>query len=75
MKVITGTVVDGKVELPAELLAEGVHVMILAPDSDEPIRLSTAEESELLEAMEAINRGDFVDGDDLLNEIRSGRRP
>ena len=65
MKVITGMVVDGKIELPAESVAEGAHVMVLALESDEPIRLSAAEEQELAESMEQIRRGEFIDGDEL----------
>jgi hypothetical protein len=38
-----------------------------------PIQLSPAEERELLEAMEYIRRGDYVDGEDLLNELRALR--
>jgi hypothetical protein len=71
MRVITGTVVDGKIELPAEALAEGVHVTVLAPEAAEPVRLSAIEERELFEAMEQIHAGEFVDGDDLLLELRS----
>jgi hypothetical protein len=71
MKVITGTVIDGRVEIPAEAVAEGAHVMVLAPESDEPIRLSPAEEQELLEAMEQIRRGEYMEGQDLLSELRS----
>lgn len=71
MRVITGTVVGGKVELPLDQVAEGAHVMVLVSGPDEPIRLSPAEESELFEAMEEIRRGEYVDGDDLLNELRS----
>jgi len=74
MKVMTGTVVDGKVDLPAEFVAEGSQVMVLAPEPDRPIRLSRAEEEELSAAMEGIRRGDFVDGQDLLAEIRSRQR-
>ena len=70
MKVITGTVVDGKVELPAESVSEGAHVVVLAPQTEEPIHLSPADESELLEAMEQIRRGEYVDGQELLNELR-----
>ena len=66
--------VDGKIELPAEFVAEGAHVMVLAPEPDEPVRLSPAEERELLEAAEQIRRGEFVDGDDLLKELRSQLR-
>jgi hypothetical protein len=71
MKVITGTVIDGRVEIPAESVAEGAHVMVLAPESDEPIQLTSAEERELFEAMEQIRRGEYMDGQDLLNELRS----
>lgn len=34
-------------------------------------RLSLSEESELIEAMEEIRRGEYVDGDDLLRELRA----
>ena len=74
MRVITGTVVDRKVELPADLVAEGTHVMVLAPEADEPVRLSPSDEAELLEAMEEIQRGDFVDGQDLLADLKARRR-
>jgi hypothetical protein len=71
MNVITGTVIDGRVEFPAESVAEGAYVMVLALESAEPIRLSSAEERELLEAMEQIRRGEYIEGQDLLNELRS----
>jgi len=48
------------------------------PDSDEsgePVRLSSAEERELVEAMDQIRRGEYVDGQDLLNELRFQREP
>lgn len=75
MRVITGTVADGKVEVPAEALGEGSHVAVLAPDPDEPITLTADEEQELLSAMEAIRRGECVGDTDLLEELRarSGR--
>ena len=73
MKVITGTVIDGRIELPADVLAEGAHVMVLAPGPGEPVRLSPAEEMELSEAVEQIGRGEYVDGQDFLAELRSRR--
>lgn len=39
-------------------------------ESNEPVRLSPAEENELLEAMEQIRCGEYMDGEDLLNELR-----
>ena len=74
MKVLTSTVMDGKVELPAEFADEGAHVVVLAPESDGAVRLSPAEEQELLDAMEEIRRGEYVDSEDLLNELRSLRQ-
>jgi hypothetical protein len=74
MKVVTGTVRAGKVEIPAEAIGEGVHVMVLALEAAEPIRLTPAEEEELLQAMDDIRRGEYVDGQELLDEIRSLRQ-
>jgi hypothetical protein len=73
MKVITGTVVDGRIEIPAESVDEGAHVMVLAPEANEPIRLSSSEERELFEAMEQVRRGEFTEGQDLLIQLRSRR--
>ena len=42
-------------------------------ESDEPIELSPDEERELWEAMEEIRRSEYVDGEDLLNELHSLR--
>jgi hypothetical protein len=70
MRVITGTVVHGKVEVP-EGFAEGAHVMILAPETSGPIRLTPWEEEELSAALDEIRRGDFIDGQDLIAELRS----
>jgi len=71
MKVITGTVVDGKIELPAETVDEGSPVMVLTLEPGEPVRLTQAEEDELIEAMEQIRRGDSIDGESLLARLRS----
>jgi hypothetical protein len=43
------------------------------PEPDEPVNLSPADVRELLEAMEEIRRGDWVDGDELLEELRTLR--
>jgi hypothetical protein len=71
MKVLSGTVVQGKIEIPADSLADGASVMILAPEQDEPIRLTPQEEDELSEAIEQIRQGNYVDGQVLLDELRS----
>ncbi|MEW6754010.1 MAG: hypothetical protein AB1505_23980 [Candidatus Latescibacterota bacterium] len=71
MKVITGKVVGGKVELPPGSLAEGESVAVVARDTSEPVVLSTAQEQELTQAFEAIARGDFVDGDELVQRLKA----
>jgi hypothetical protein len=73
MKVITDTVVRGKVDLPPEALVEGPPVAILAPGAEAPIQLTAAEESELEAAVNELRDGRFVDGEDFLNELRSQR--
>jgi hypothetical protein len=60
-------------KVPEEFAAEGALAVVLAPESGEPIVLSPAEERELLEAMQDIRRGEYVDGENLLSELRSLR--
>ena len=51
MKVATGTVVDGKVVLEGEPLAEGAVVTVVARDDDDTFDVSPEEERALLEAI------------------------
>lgn len=71
MKVITGKVVNGHVELPPGEIAEGATVAVVASDDSEPITLTPEQEQELTEAMEAIAQGEFVDGDELLARLKA----
>lgn len=70
---MTGTVVHGRVQVP-DSVAEGAHVMILAPEAEGTVRLTSEEEEELFAAMEEIRRGEFIDGQDLVDEIRAQLR-
>ena len=45
--------------------------MILAPEPDEAIHLTPEEEDELSEAIEQIRQGNYVDGQALLDELRT----
>jgi hypothetical protein len=71
MRVTTRSVVDGRIELPVEAVAEGVSVVVLAPESNEPVRLTPAEEHELWEAAEQIHRGEYMDAQEILDELRA----
>lgn len=72
MKVITGTVHNGRIEVPASLV-DGTTVAILAPDA-EGFRLTGDQEDELASALSEIEAGEYEDGDQLLAELR-GKRP
>jgi len=70
MKIVTGKVVDGKVEVSGLALEEGVSVTVVVPESEDS-SLTPKQEAELLSAHEEIGRGEYVEGGDLLEELRS----
>lgn len=74
MKLISGRVTGGKVELPPGILEEGEPVAILAMGDDEPVALSEGDRRELADRAQAIARGEFVDGDQFIKEIKARRR-
>jgi hypothetical protein len=43
-------------------------------EMDKGIAIGSREQKELSEAMEEIRRGEYIDGDDLLNELRARSR-
>ena len=69
MQVATGTVVNGKIEIEGVSLPEGSMVAVLARGADEPFKLSSEDEDELLAAMSEIERGDFVTVEELLRDL------
>ena len=69
MKLVTGKVIGGKIEVEGEPLDEGSTVTVLARENDETFELGPAEEAELLRAIEEANKGDFVDGDEFLRNL------
>jgi hypothetical protein len=71
MRVASGKVVEGKVVVEGEPLAEGSTVTVLLPESDEEIRLTREEEARLEQAIREADKGDFVDGDaeEFLDEL------
>jgi len=70
MKVATGIVVDGKVVVEGESLAEGSTVTVVLREDDEAFELTPEEEEELLESIQQIERGEFVSGEQLLERLR-----
>lgn len=70
MKIASGKVQDGKIIVDGDVFAEGSTVTVLAAEADESFDVSAEEEAELLEAVRQVQAGKFVDGDQLLRELR-----
>lgn len=69
MKVATGIVVDGKVVVEGEALIDGSTVTVVLREDDEEFELTPDEEAGLLESIAAIERGEFVSGEQLLERL------
>lgn len=69
MKLVTGKVVGGKVEVDGEPLIEGSTVTVLAPEDDETFEISPRDEAELARRLHEVRKGNFVDGDELLRTL------
>ena len=69
MKVATGRVVEGKVVLEGEPLAEGAVVTVVARDDDDTFDVSPDEERALLEAMAQADRGQVISWAELREQL------
>jgi hypothetical protein len=70
MKVATGTVVDGKVVVEGEPLAEGTKVTVVLREDEESFDLRPEEEAELLASIAEIERGEYITADELMERLR-----
>ncbi len=70
MRVSTGTVVNGKIEVAGEGLPEGAEVTILSPE-DQAFTLGAESEAALLARIEEAERADVISSDQLLRELRA----
>lgn len=61
MRITTGKVRNGTIDLQGEVLPEGSTVTIVAPEAEDTFELSPEEEAELSAAIEAADRGETVD--------------
>ena len=68
MRISKGIVVDGHVIVEGESLDEGAIVTVLISDEGS-IYLRADDEAELLEAIAEADRGNLVDGDDVIRKI------
>ncbi len=70
MIVATGRVVEGKVVLEGEPLAEGAVVTVVAREGGDTFDVSTEEERALLEAIAQADRGQVVSWEELREQLR-----
>jgi hypothetical protein len=70
MRIASGKVVDGRVELDADL-PEGASVTVLALEGDETFEADADTEKMLLEAIAQSDRGQTTPLADLLSELRN----
>jgi phosphoglycerate dehydrogenase-like enzyme len=70
MRIATGRVVQGKLVLDGDSLEEGATVTVLVPERDETFELTPDEELALAESLDQAARGQFVDAETLLRELR-----
>jgi hypothetical protein len=70
MRIAPGKVVDGRVEVDAEL-PEGASVTVLALEGDETFEADADTENMLLDAIAQCRRGQTTPLGDFLDEMRS----
>jgi hypothetical protein len=68
MRITKGKVVGGQIIVEGDPLDEGSNVTILVSDEG-AFTLNSEDETALLQAIAEADRGDLVDGDDVINKI------
>jgi hypothetical protein len=68
MRITKGTVVNGRIVVEDEVLAEGSNVTVLVSD-ERTFTLTSDEESFLLEAIAEAERGDLLSAEDVLRRL------
>ena len=72
MRITRGRVVGGQIVVEGEPLKEGSTVTILFPE-ERSFQLNDADEAALLAAIAEADRGEALDGDDVLSQLRNRR--
>lgn len=69
MRIMSGTVHDGRIVIEGTQLKEGETVTVLTREGTESFRVSADQKRELLESLAQAKRGEFVETDELLQEL------
>jgi hypothetical protein len=70
MRILSGTVVDGRIEVPEGTVEDGTTVTVIIPDGDTTFELTPEEVRELQSSIDQASRGEVVDGWQLLEQLR-----
>lgn len=69
MRITSGRVVEGKILVEGEPLADGSVVTVIARDANETFELDPAAEAELLESIAEADSGDMVPAEEVLRAL------
>jgi hypothetical protein len=69
MRVTTGRVVAGRIEVPGEFFVEGEAVTVVAAEGDETFTLNPQDEAALLAAMAEGDRGEVVSAEKFFRDL------
>ena len=70
MQLATGTIVNGKVVVDGLTLPEGTVVTVLTREEEETVRLSPADEAELLEALDEADLEEGISAEELFGRLQ-----
>jgi hypothetical protein len=70
MQLATGTVINGKVVVEGLALPEGTVVTVLTRDDEDAVRLSPADEAELLAALDEADLEEGVSAQELFARLQ-----
>jgi hypothetical protein len=70
MRIATGKIVSGKIEIEGEPLAEGAVVTVLVREAEESFEFPVEQEQELLAAIGEAERGETADAAEFVRSLR-----
>lgn len=70
MRIASGKVVAGKVEIEGEPLPDGMIVTLLARDEDEGFEVDDVLKAELLASIAEADRGELIPAEEVLERLR-----
>lgn len=70
MKVLTSKVVDGQLDVPPGTLHDGETVTLVVHDDEETFSLTEQQRDFLKQSIDQVERGEWVDGWKLLEELK-----